>query len=142
MKTVLLCLCLMLSANFVLAEEVAAASGSWSSTIGVWSQILIEILVPIILILVAWVSTKIQGKIGTEAAVLTEDLLTKLVKKGVNYANAWALEQEGKPTGDAKLQQAMSFIGSSLKAHSLHQVAADRLKAMIEAQLEYDESKK
>jgi len=135
-KSSLLFLLFAFSASAFCAEatEVAAADG-WDQVIGVYSQIALEILSPIVMLLIVWVGTKIKSKLGAEAAVFTEQLLTTIVKKAINYADAWAKTQSGKPKGAEKLQTALDFLAVLLKQYDVPEIAKDKLIALIEAQL-------
>jgi len=137
---------LLVAAGSTITSSVIAAelntiienSSGWGFTIGMYSKILIDILGPTVLSLAILLAYKLKVKIGVQSSKIVEDLLTSIVKKAINYANAWSANQSNNPKGEAKLQMALIFAGNIVNEHKLQKVAEEKLVALIEAQLYYD----
>jgi len=113
-------------------------SSGWSHVIGEYSEMLINILGPVFLLLLTFLITKIKEKFGVEVAAITDSLLTSAVKKAINHADAWAAKEAGKPSGDKKMQVALDFLVPYIKKYNLPTIAKDKLIELIEGQLKRD----
>lgn len=129
------------------ASEEAADSGpsGWKKVAG----LALEIALPIIALLVIGfgvpLARKLLKKAGLEDTKLVEEILTSLVKKGINYAEGEAarFQKEGEPglDGSGKKAQAVAFILEQAKKHKLGDLAEDYIGNLIEGQLARDKQK-
>lgn len=112
-----------------------AVPADWAHTIGTYSNIVLDLIAPIIAVLVAYLVKTVKDRFGAQAAQTVDSLLESAVEKGINYAEEWARKQESKPSSDEKLQKAIDFAASVIEDHGLQAVAGDRLAQWIESRL-------
>ncbi len=133
------------------AEETASGAEPDSGPSG-WQRVAgmaLELALPIIALLVIGfgipLARKLLRKAGLEDTKLAEDILTGLVKKGINYAEGEALrlQKEGgaKVEGSRKKVQAVEFILEQAKKHNLGELAKGYVGRLIEGQLARDKKK-
>jgi len=121
------------------AEKTSKLDG-WMPMIGQLSSLLITILTPVLLILGVWLAKCLAGKLKVDLTAAQQTVVTGIVKKGVNWADAWAVKQDEKPSGEAKMQVAVKFILDQLKDSDLPAVAEGKLKEWVEGQLVRDKT--
>ncbi len=83
----------------------------------------------------SWVAVRLSQKFGVQHKREVEKLLHQLTDKGVNWADAWATQQEQKPSGQEKLQVASEFIIEMAKAYGLPKLAQEALVKRVEGHL-------
>ena len=84
---------------------------------------------------------KLLKKVGFDNKKIANDILTSLVKKGVNYAEAWAKVQKDKPAGKNKKAQAISHVLDLAKGLKLEKLAENYVGRLIDAQVARDNTK-
>ena len=114
------------------------ADSSWLPVIKQILSLVFQVCTPIFLMVSVYVAKKLAAKWDVELTESHEIILNGLVKKGVNWADAWAKLQTEKPLKQTKLQTAVGFITAELKGSKLPAVARERLVALVEAQLCFD----
>jgi hypothetical protein len=82
--------------------------------------------------------TKLLGLLKLKSNTELDALVTGLVKKAINFAEAWASKQAEKPAGEEKLQIAVGFILDQLNAYKVPAIATEKLIELIEGQLRRD----
>lgn len=126
----------------VYAGEVAAeaVTSPWMPVIGDVIQLLVQILQPFFVILASWAAWKLASKLGIEKNGAMDAMLRKYVKEAINWVDAWAESISNKEvTGEDKKAAAMRYLIKLIEDSPLPRIAEERLSAMIEAQLKYDE---
>ena len=110
----------------------------WEHETGVFLLLVLEVISAIAVVIVPILAAKALGLLKMKSNTELNALLTSLVKKGVNYAEAWAKKQAEKPAGDTKLQKAVDFVLAQLKAYKVPEIAAEKIVELIEGQLRRD----
>ena len=146
---VFICMCLVLSGfllagdlSVVPAEETVVAETSWVPVLKNISSLLIHILTPILLILAAWVATKLSSKLGVEMTKSQNEIITGIVKKGINWTESWANREDVNVSAQTKLQNTINYIVDEVQKTNLPEMATEKVTRLIESQLQYDKSKK
>ena len=90
----------------------------------------------------AWVMTKLAAKFKIQISAETQGVIQTALGHGVAWAEQWAsnkFKATGvKPTGNAKLDAALSLVQAELSAHNIPALATAELTKLIEAKLNVD----
>ncbi|MBW2710101.1 MAG: hypothetical protein JRD04_12745 [Deltaproteobacteria bacterium] len=122
----------------VCAEEVTKSiveGSGWTHTIGEVVGMLLTIVSGLAAVGVPILLMRIWKKLGLESNATINSLIISAIKQGINYADAWAIAQGAKPAGDKKIQIAINYILGKLKQYKIPQIAEEKIREMIEAQL-------
>lgn len=113
------------------------ASG-WENVIGNVALLCLQILALITPVIVPIIVSKVLSYFKLKNNAQAEALMTSLVKKGINWSEAWAKQQTVKPLGQDKMQIAADFVLQAAKNYKLPNIAAEKLIELIEGQLVKD----
>lgn len=121
----------------VALEEPVTGIG-WTNVAGEAMQLLLPLISLLVVGLgIPWV-LKLLKKVGLENAKLSEEILVKLVKIGINWVESWAKGAAGKPDSANKKAAAVKFVLEAAAKAGLGKVAEEKVGQMIEAQLARD----
>jgi len=101
-------------------------------------ELAIKVFTPVILLLATILTAKLLKKFGIEEKATLNALIISYVKQGINYADAWAKKQVTKPYGEEKMDIAIKHILENINDSKLPNIASEKLKELIEAQLSKD----
>ena len=114
----------------------------WEKIIGEVSLVALQIIAALVAIVVPVLLSKLLGYFKLKSNAELEALLTTVVKKAINYAEAWAKKQAAKPAGEEKLQIAIAFVIKIAQEYKLPKIAEAKIIELIEGQLARNEGEK
>jgi hypothetical protein len=115
------------------AAPAAEGSVNWLTAV---SRIFIDIL-PIVggvlSVLLVWGAKMILTKLKLEALAANTEMLNTAATTAVHYAEEWAAKQAVKPTGSAKMDQALAVVEGIVGTPTVQQMGKEQLTKIVDA---------
>ena len=96
----------------------------------------------VVVVLLGWVAQKLTAKFHAELSDIQQQLIQEAIGHGINWAETWANKETSKlgvkPTGSAKLDEAITLVQEELKANNIPAMATDSLVKLLEGKLHVD----
>lgn len=79
----------------------------------------------------------VEQKWGMRISEANEQKLDEILEKGIHFAEGWATAQlkakQPKPAPETKAEKAVQWVIDEVKRNNLDQLAADKIKALVQA---------